>query len=352
MTRYLHYAPRAHQHRLSAAVIGGRAGAVMLFAVASLLLVAPAPGQKVGTSSMQFLKVVSTARGAAMGSSYASLANGAEAVYWNPARLTTGPRHSIAVDRVNWFVDVAHHAFAYSGKLGQLGSFGIHAYFTDVGAIEETTVDDLGFVSSGGQQVYNPGLTGATFTPRSYVVGVSYARELTDRFSAGLSAKYAHEDLWLSSAGVPLFDFGISYGTGFRSVQIGASVVNFGPPVEFESESYPAPMTFRIGVSADVVGLNGLLQAPSDVNRLTVSYDLIQPNDYDQQWAAGLEYMFMDRLAIRGGYQFNFDLESFSLGAGFRQPLGKIQLAVDYAYSDMDSFFDAVHRFSLSIGLE
>lgn len=325
----------------------------ILYLLPILFLAAtPVQAQKVGTSSMQFLKVTPTARGAALGSAYAALGRGAEAVYWNPAGLTSAYRHDLLVERVDWFMDAAHYAFSYVAGLGTLGHVGVHVYVASMGDVEETRVDHLSFVDRGGRQVYNPGLTGHTFSPQSWVVGLSYARRLTDRFSAGLSVKYAQEDLYLSKAGVPLFDFGMTYDTNFRSLHLGASVVHFGPPVKFERDSYPAPMTFRIGAAADVIGVDGLAPVHSTVNRVTVSYDLIQPNDYDQQYAAGLEYAFVDRFFLRGGYQFNFDAESFSLGAGVRQPIGALHVRIDYAYSDMGGILESVHRLGLRLHLE
>ena len=341
-----------------------------VLALALFFAATPANAQKVGTTSLQFLKVEPTARATSLGSSYAALAEGPDAIFWNPAGLAGVGGHALVLDRVEWLMDTAHNALAYGGNFGSLGYVGLHVYMTDIGSISETSVDALGFKEdAGGNTVYN-GFTGATFEPRSWVVGLTYARQFTDRFSAGMTAKYAQEDLYRAKAGVPLFDFGIKYFTGFRSLRLGASVMNFGPDVEFEaaggapstdvdagdavepSDSYAAPMTFRIGFAADVLGNDALIPLAGRTNRVTVTYDLIQPNDYDQQWSAGLEYMFLERFALRGGYQHNFDTQSFSLGAGVRQPIGSLQIGIDYAYSDMSEAFQPVHRFSVAIGFE
>ena len=340
-----------------------------LLAAAVLLGVLPATAQKVGTTSMQFLKVEPTARATSLGTSYAALASGTDAIFWNPAGLTGVGSHALVLDRVEWLMDTAHNALAYGGNLGRYGYVGLHVYMTDIGSIRETSVGSLGFKDDGaGGTVYN-GYTGATFEPRSWVAGLTYARQFTDRFSAGVTAKYAQEDLYRAKAGVPLFDFGIKYFTGFRSLRLGASVMNFGPDVRFEAagdaaagadegagldptDSYPVPMTFRIGFAADLLGGDALIPLSNNMNRVTLTYDLIQPNDYDQQWSAGVEYMFLERFALRGGYQHNFDTQSFSLGAGVRQPIGSLRLGIDYAYSDMSEAFPAVHRFSVAIGLE
>lgn len=317
-----------------------------------VLLATPlAFGQKVGTSSMQFLNVAPDARVSGLGTAYTAIASGAHALYWNPAGLARTTGHSLALDRVDWLLDATHYSLAYGVSLARFGNLGVHFYLADMGDFQETRVDQLGFVERDGVQVYNPGLTGQSFSLQSWVVGLSYARNFTDRFAAGLTVKMAREDLWLASTSVLLFDFGMTYETGFRSLRLGASVKNFGASVSFAEEEYPVPLLFRIGAAVDVVGESGLV-LPSGVSRVTATFDLIQPNDYDQQWAAGLEYAFLQKFLMRAGYQHNFDVASYSAGLGFRQGVGSLELGLDYSYSDMSEFLGAVHRLGLSFLIE
>ena len=44
--------------------------------------------EKVGTTSFQFLKVISSARGAGMGEAFSTIASGSDAVFFNPVQLT------------------------------------------------------------------------------------------------------------------------------------------------------------------------------------------------------------------------------------------------------------------------
>ncbi len=312
------------------------------------LTTVPASGQKVGTSSMQFLSVAPDARAVGLGTAYSAMAEGAHALYWNPAGLAHTPTHSLAIDRVDWFLDAAHYAVGYGVSLGGFGQLGAHFYLAQMGEFQETRVDQLGFVQRDGTSVYNPGLTGNTFSLNSWVVGITYARNFTDQFAAGLTAKMAREDLWLASSQAFLFDFGMSYQTGYRSLRLGASVQNFGAPVSFAEEAYPVPLLFRIGGAVDVVGSSGLVPL-HNTSRLTATFDLIQPNDYDQQWAAGVEYAFMERFFMRGGYQYNYDIADLSFGGGLRWPVGAMGVGIDYAYSMMTEAFGAIHRIGLTI---
>ena len=336
-------------------------------ATALLLAAVPATAQKVGTSSLQFLKVMPAARATAMGDAFVSLATGAEAAFWNPAGITTTASHDIATTVTLWLFDTRQSAIAYALPVEGVGTFAAQLQFVDYGDFTETRVDQLQFVGSGGDVRYNPGLTGATFSPSALVVGLSYARDLTDRFTAGVTVKYVSESLYgadevtvVNSSGASetyktyarlfLFDFGMKYNTGFHSVRLGASVANFGSQVKFGSEEYPAPLTFRLGIAGDIMGNDALLW-DDDRNRVTVSYDIHQPNDYAQQMHFGAEYAFADLFALRGGYKANYDADGFTFGAGFQTGLAGAILRFDYSYGAMGEYLPSVHRLSLGVNI-
>ncbi len=72
--------------------------------------------QKVGTSSLQFLKVMPTARATALGDAYVTLAAGANAVFWNPAGLAAASVNDIAMTMTVWLFDTKQGALAYVVK--------------------------------------------------------------------------------------------------------------------------------------------------------------------------------------------------------------------------------------------
>jgi len=66
----------------------------------------------------------------------------------------------------------------------------------------------------------------------------------------------------------------------------------------------------------------------------------------------GGEYWFMDKMvALRASYKFNYDLEGFSVGFGFERNISRLDVKLDYAYSD-PGVFNKVNRISLGISLE
>ncbi len=313
-----------------------------------------ATAQKVGTTSMQFLKVMPTARGTAMGEAYSTVATGAEAVFWNPGGVALIERSEFSLTYIDWIFDSQQGALAYAMTLGDLGAVGLQVQYVDYGVFEEALA--------------NPArLTGRQFHPFTYLIGLSYARSLTDRFSTGLTVKFAHESLfdqgsvsYVSTQGLPetantftnglLFDFGLVYNTGYRSIKIAAAVQNFGASLQYAKESSPAPLLFRLGIGADLFGMNGLF-GRLEGHRVSGAFDLFQPNDYTQQTHAGIEYEYAETFAVRMGYKFNYDSEGFTIGGGVRQRLSDLDLSFDYSYGSLGEYLEQVHRISLGVGL-
>lgn len=330
---------------------------------AGILWAAASYAQKVGSTSMQFLKVMPSARATALGEAYAVWATGAEAIFWNPAGLARLDNMEFSTTYINWLFDAQQGALAYALAIQGFGALGIQVQYVDFGEFEETT-NERPYIND----PERPGLTGRTFKPFSYLIGMSYARDLTDKFSVGIGMKYAHEslfdgrrvtaqvrqgvreevDTWANGL---LFDFGIRYDTGYRSIHIGSAIQNFGADVKYAKESNPVPLLFRIGIGADIMGPNGLLYPSSEGNRLSVAFDIFHPNDYAQQMHAGVEYEFVGSFALRGGYKFNYDFDGLTLGGGIKHALEGVRLSVDYSYGAMGTFLGNVQRISLGIAL-
>jgi Type IX secretion system protein PorV len=318
--------------------------------------------QKVGTTSMQFLKVMPCARATALGDAYSVLASGAEAAFWNPSGIAQIQDQELSSTYMMWMMDTKIGALSFASTLNDYGAFALSLQYVDYGVMEEAVWN----------RPYSkndpyPGLTGNTFNPFAYVIAVSYAKSLTDKFSVGLSAKYAHESLYngstfnaMTSSGNYenvntwgsglLFDFGMHYNTGYKSVQLGIAVQNFGANIKYAQESSSVPLQFRWGVAADLVGKDALLINMDD-HRLSLAFDLFQPNDYAQQEHLGIEYEFAGVFALRGGYKFNYDSEGLTAGIGIKQVISSIKFSFDYSYGSVSNYLGDVHRISLGVAL-
>ncbi len=295
--------------------------------------------EKVGTTSFQFLKVMTDARSTGMAEAQSAVTNSSDAVFWNPAALTQVQNFDISLSYLDWLLDTSHSSVAAAYSLQNMGTIGFHAMATNVGDIDVTTVDALGFVDG----VYNPGLTGETISPSALSIGLSFARQLTDKLSFGLTAKYVEEDLGVEKASNIIFDGGLTFDTGFKSLHVAAAVRHFGSEVKYIDQSFPLPQTFTIGAAVYLFARQDGFLFDSDDHALLVAYDMSQPRDYNQQHHLGFEYSLKNFLFLRTGYKFNFDEEGLAFGFGVKM----IGVRIDYSYSDFGQYLDSVHRFSV-----
>jgi len=300
--------------------------------------------QKVGTTSFQFLKIMTDARSTGMGEAFTAVANSSNAVFWNPAALTKVENMDVSASYLDWLLDISHSSFSFAYHLQGIGTIGVQGLFTNVGNIEVTTVDALGFVDG----KYNPGLTGETISPGALALGLSFARQLTDKLSFGVTSKFVQEDLSVKKISTIVFDGGLTFDTGFRSLELAAAIRHFGPEVQYFDKSYPLPQTFTIGISGFLISPENSFLFPSENHTLLFAYDMSQPRDYDQQHHVGIEYSFSNFIFLRAGYKFNFDEEGLALGFGIQ----KSGLRIDYSYSSFGEYFDSVHRFTLGFSMK
>lgn len=313
----------------------------------------PLSGQnKVGTTIFQFLKVMPDAQSTGMGDAVTSTINNANAVFYNPAGLSEVKKRDLSLSFYEYFFDVKTTALSLAYNIGTGGTLGLHAIFTDVGSIDVTTTEQLVFMEDG---TYNPGLTGETISPNQMVAGLSLAKSLTDKFSFGVSSKYVREDLVMASADGFVFDFGLVYKTGYRSIQTSAVIRNFGPEISFSDdeittnnsdfESYPPPQTLVIGVSGFIISSASPMFFRSEEQSLRAAFEIVGPRDYGQQYNTGLEWGYQDLLFIRTGYKFNYDTQGINFGMGVRIN----NFRGDYSYASYGKYLLNIHRISAGI---
>ena len=317
-----------------------------IFNVLLLLAIVSSPVysqmKKVAQTGLQFLKIDAGAREASMAGAMTMAGFSANAVFYNPAGLGRQVSSTdVAINTTQWIADINYYSFAASYKLEDIGSFALSAVFSDYGDIIGTRVasNSAGYIKTGNVDV------------NAYAVGLSYAKNLSDKFSIGGTIKYVGQKLGsnLMQSGSTkenkvsgvAFDFGTIYYPGWKSFRFGMSVRNFSAAYEYEKESFELPLTFTIGVAMDVMDLVGM-----NDQTLLLSIDAVHPRDYTERLNVGTEYLLMDMFAIRLGYKSNNDNEGLTAGFGVNYEVSGIDMRVDYSYSAME-YFDAVNRFTI-----
>mgnify|MGYP003332651294 FL=1 len=323
---------------------------------------------KAGTSAAPQLLIPVGARDLALGGSSLATSYGVESIFWNPAGLSRTDFSSQAMfSHMNYIADIGVEYFAVGSSFGELGTLALSLKSLSIGDIDVTTED-------------SPDGTGATINPTFVIAGVTFARNLADNISVGITGNLISEQMGrVSSTGIA-FNAGIQYH-GFANVpglSLGIAVKNIGPQMQYggpgllrtgqidnvlrgpslyriDAASYELPSTIEMGL--------GYTSKFSDQNSITFS-SVFQNNNFSaDEYKFGAEYNFENTLWLRGGYDLSESNEDKSIlagdqtsyiygptfGFGVKQDLGGLNVSFDYAYRST-TFFDSNNIFSLRLG--
>lgn len=338
-----------------------------------------------GTTSAEFLLFGAGARGAALGDAFAAIASDVTALYYNPGAAALITRPGASISTYDYVADTRYSwggiAFPFSGgsrTFGlQLGTFGFD-----------------------NQPVYTvdqPEGTGAVYSVSQTFAGASFAQNFSDRFSAGVTAKFVFDQLGEVSGTAFAVDFGTSFHSQLNNhpIRLAFVVSNLGTdlaysgdaldvavprdpadpnaganppelpqPAELKTKGFSLPTVFRVALAYDVIA--------GENNRLTVLGDFNQANNNRAGFAGGGEWAF-NRLggsnvgvALRGSYTYqpanNIDvdetqtalndeenLQGLALGGGLNYDTEGILLGFDYAYRHM-GVLGSTNFFTISVG--
>ncbi len=309
---------------------------------------------KVAQSAGNYLKLETGARAIGMAGTFTSNGRGVQGIPYNPASVGHVKNMETYFSRTEYMVGISHNVLAYGVRLSGSDYFGIHLFWLDSGPMDVTN------------EVYPDG-TGEKFNVSSKSLKIVYARQMTDRLKIGMSLDYIRDDIYTVYMQGVAFDIGSNFDTGLYGFNLGMSVTNFGPEVQYHgeglvetvpdsidpdgqlhkvTESFPLPLTFRIGVSNDIMGKESHF-IKSDVHRLTVAVDGIKSNDYVMHGSVGLEYGYGEFAFIRCGSHLNHDTMGMAVGGGVNVQLGGSALSVDYAFVG-NSTIEPTHQFGLN----
>jgi hypothetical protein len=338
-----------------------------------------------GTTSAEFLLFGGGARGTALGDAFAAIATDVSSLYYNPggASLISGPGASfstydyVAETRYSW----GGIAFPFSG--------GSRTFGLQIGT--------FGFDNQPVYTVDQPEGTGAVYSVSQTFAGATFAQNFSDRFSAGLTAKFVFDQLGEVSGNAFAVDFGTSFHAQLNNhpIQLAFVVSNLGTnltyagdaldvnierppadptagaeppqlpqPSELKTKGFPLPTTFRVAVGYDLI--------TGETNRLTLLGDFNQPNNSRAGFAGGAEWA-LGRVggsnfgvAVRGSYTYQSannievdqaqtalsdeeNLQGLAFGGGLYYTATEFNLGFDYAYRYM-GVLGATNFFTLSVG--
>jgi hypothetical protein len=293
--------------------------------------------KRVGTTGYGFLEIPGSARIAALGESIVALSTApTDGLFINPAITGFAEKtHNFSLSYSNWLADTKHQSLSYVYHDASIGSIGLSVVYFDYGSMQQTENADPSRPGT-----YN--ILG-TFSADALSFGLSYGKLLTDRFSLGINLKYVQEKIYEYKSSNYLIDAGFLYFTGFYTLRIAAAIQHFGTEGKYIGDAFRMPTTLRLGAAFEVFGETN---SPS---RLTVLAEAAHPSNYTERVNVGLEYWYNNLVALRGGYKFNYDEESFTAGIGIKSPF-EPNVSFDISYQDFGKF-DSIIRFTLLTNL-
>ncbi len=341
----------------------------VLPSLAWLVIALPLTGlaqSKVGTTAAQFLGIAVGPKAAAMGGAYVASREDVSLLYWNPGAFSQAGRSQVEFSNTDWLVGTKFRWFGGMYNIDGENAVGLSFTQLDYGEEDVTTVE-------------LPEGNGQRWSANDLAIAVSYSRNLTDRFSLGMSAKYISQSIWNETASTFAFDLGLLFVTGFNDMRLGVTMTNFGGDLRLDgrdllqkvdidpnnsgsnkdlvgslkTDPWSLPLTFRVGVAMDVV-------RDEDV-RVTVAADAIRPTDASESVNIGGEIGWKDAVFLRGGFKSALGAgttlssredvqEGLTLGAGlkYRQE-GVATLEVHYAYTSF-GVFGNLNTIAVAIG--
>ncbi|MBN1348567.1 PorV/PorQ family protein [candidate division KSB1 bacterium] len=314
--------------------------------------------KKVATSGMTYLGISMGARESAMGDAATAITKGINGLWHNPSAIADIERFAFTFNQITWLVDTKLYGTAFAYSLGDWGTIGIDLTYMDYGEIIGTrpvpkSVDIREFVITGDIAV------------EDYAIGLSYARRISDRFAIGFKVKRLHESLGTARfvyrdpgevRPVPdefykeqewkLNDWGLDLGTvykiGWKDLTFAMTMQNFSRDMKYWYEEFQTPMCLRMGMAMDV---SEFFMPDNENLAANLSIDALHPNDYTERIHLGTELVCMQQFALRGGYKFNHDVETYTLGLGLNFDVAGVSAILDYAFTSAEYFKD-IHRFS------
>ena len=313
---------------------------------------------KVGTTAANFLTIPVGPRATGMGGAFTAVANDATTAFWNAGGLSRLPRSEFTFAYTEWLVQTKFNWVGLAFKLDEDNAVALFVNQLDYGEEEVTTPE-------------SPNGTGERWNAEDIAVGLSYSKNLTDRFSVGGTIKYISQSIWKESATAWAVDVGLLFYTPLDGLNLGMNISNFGTEMrldgenlllpadidpantgnnanissKLETDSWPLPLVFAVGLGYDVFN--------SAEWRWTVAGDAIVPNNQNTYGNFGTELVWNNVISLRVGYNslFKDDAEEgLTAGVGLQYDFGSFFAKFDYSYTDF-GIFDQISRFSLSVGI-
>jgi len=272
--------------------------------VFSGLVMADENNSNAGTSVFDFLKIQAGARPMAMGGAFTGVADDESSLYYNPAGVTGLQGKRFIAGYHNNIFDMQSGFLGYIHPLREGQKLSLFVNYLNYGTFDRTNTD---------------GDVIGDFSGGDLLLAGSYARDINENISLGVTIKFIYEKIDEYSATGVAFDLGGKYRRNdYGNTTLGFMIQNLGTQLSTYldgSDKESLPLYIRGGGSTQPKGLPVL-----------VAVDAIYPTDNDVYFSIGAELLNVRPLYVRMGWTSfgnnyktgagNDDLAGFSAGVG------------------------------------
>ncbi|MCX8093066.1 MAG: PorV/PorQ family protein [Candidatus Goldbacteria bacterium] len=248
----------------------------------------------------QFLGIEIGARAAGMGNARVALAEGAEAVFLNPANGKTRYYYnSFLISHNSWIQGMFQETVSFvKDTNSEWGIFGIGISYLNEGTIKKYEMDGSG-----------NGVYIGDITPYAMVIKLNWAAQMIKSLFFGVNLGYMREDIDGYVIQKGLVDVGFTY-TGIKDINLALVRRNFGRTIDGHGIFTDAILA--IGYKLNLVKF-GEINAEVDLRAFTFERFGV---------GLGIEYIYNKIIAIRAGYENDYTgvagLKGLRLGMGIR----------------------------------
>ncbi len=253
-----------------------------------------------GTVASNILAIQPAARPAAMGGAFSAVGDDINSFYVNPAGL-----------------GFLRKSEGYASRFTGLGEIDANTVSVAIplGDITSSNVRHLGVLAVGFNTL-NYGKTDATdvtgapigqFNSKDNMLMIGWGKSIDNKLAFGSTAKLYQVEIGAQKNTGVNVDLGVVYKAVPNMVNLAVSGRNLGNSISYEGANANSP-------SAVVVG--GALM-PFATDRLVFTLDLDKPRDASSAVKTGVEWLPVNSLALRAGYDTSYDAgPGISIGAG------------------------------------
>lgn len=300
-----------------------------------ICLVAGGAYAGLGTTGAAFSRIEVGARPIAMGGAFGTVLGDVNSLYYNPAGIGRISGLELLSTYGMWFLKSYYGYVGVAKSVPGLNSaVGFSAMYLGVG--------DIPGYNAIGEETEN-------YRSVGMVMGLTWALNLGNSVSIGVTGKRISEEIEDESASAYDVDAGIRFAIGPGLVFGGAVQNILRSEIKHISEGYPMARNVRAGVgymlgNSLLVGADLVVAELADFNMSSESMMM--------SMRFGGEYVYSNILSARAGYNMPVgeDILDFFSGLSFGGGLKHEGMQLDYAFVPFGDL-PATHRFSFTLKL-